>query len=122
SAPVLAVKELDAVRHDLGHLPPRALLSLVAADLQPALDGDQTTLGEVLRGKFRRLPPRDDVDEVGLPLTLAVLERPVNCEREVGHRLAAGHVPELGVPSQPANKKDPVHSFTPAIQRLFSAI
>src|SRR5437870_12199325 len=103
-----SIQEPDPVRDHLGDFPLLAILGFVGADLQAALDRDHPPFRHVLADLLGQFAPGDDVDEVGLAIPLLVPERPVDRQREAGHRRPAGHVPELGIPGEPADQDDPV--------------
>src|SRR5579864_767444 len=111
-----AVEEADPVRDDLGDLALLSVLGFVRPDLQPPLDGHHPALRQVLADLLRGLSPGHDVDEVGLPVALLILERPVHREREARHRRAARHVPKLRIPRQPADQDDAVIHRRPPLR------
>src|SRR5690606_40130064 len=79
------VEEADVIRHDFSNPASASVLRLVTARLQPPLYGHQAALIQVVGADLRELAPRDDGEEVRLPVALLVLERPVHRDAECRH-------------------------------------
>src|SRR4029453_5783481 len=96
-------------------LHPRALLArlgLPVARLEPSLDHDRAALVEVLAAALGLLAPHDHGQEAGLLALLSALGRivPVDRQPQIGHRSAAGGIPELGSARQVADQEYPVQA------------
>src|SRR5437764_690153 len=112
-----AAEELHGVGDDLDRLALRAVLRVPLAPLEPAVDCDGTTLGEVLRARFALVPPHGDVEVVRLlrPLARVVLAARVDREAEAADGSPGWGVAKLGVAGQVADEHDAVdvgHGFS----------
>src|SRR5262249_17192764 len=104
-------EELDGVGDHLDRLALRAVLRFPLSPLQAPVDGDRTTLREVLRAVLTLVAPDGDVEVVRLlrPLAgLVVLAAGVDGEAQTADRHAARRVPQLGVAGQVPDQDDAV--------------
>ena len=102
AAVLLAVAEVDGVDRDLDGLAAVAVLVLVAAAGELALDEDEAALAQVLADELGLRAPCDALDEVGDLLAVLGLAAGVAGEGEAGDRRALLRVSELGVGGETA--------------------
>src|SRR6476659_2009557 len=107
-----AAHELHPLRDDLDHAALLAVLGLPVPRLQTALDHDRAALVEVLPAALCLLAPDHAGQEAGLFPLLPALGRVVaiDGQPEVGHRGAAGRVPELRGSREVADQEDSVET------------
>jgi hypothetical protein len=108
------VEESDGVGHHLRGPAGMPFAVLVVADLEPSLDGEEPPFAPVAGDELRRLPPRDDVDEVGLPLAVPVDGGAAHREGEPGDGHALSHRAALRVADRAAHQDDGVEHARPA--------
>src|SRR3954453_15521092 len=113
AAPVRVVRtraqELDAFGDDFDSLALGAILRLPFAPVEPSLDGNRTTLGEVVGAILALRAPHGDVEVVGLvdPLAaLTVLAAAVDSHAKLANRGSAGRRAQLRVLGQIPGDRD----------------
>src|SRR2546426_6633906 len=62
----------------------------------------------MLRHLLGQPAPGNDVDEICATFALLVDERPVDGQREAGHRLPAGDITQFGIAREPPDQDNPV--------------
>src|SRR5690606_34381349 len=99
-------QELEGLRVDLGRLPLVAVLVLPVPRAELALDVDGAALVQVAGALLGGLRPRHDPMPLGalFAVAVAVREDVGRSDREVGHRLSALGVAELGVAPEVADQ------------------
>src|SRR5439155_2899596 len=112
-------EESDGFRHDLVFRDLLPVLRLELAHLEPAFDQGTIPLAEVLATGLRLLAEDDDVYEANFVLHFVTLPVPaIDRQPEIGHRRAAGRIPDLWVPSEVSHENnfiEPRHA--PALWR-----
>ena len=91
-------------RKNLGSCAVVAVLVLVLTGLQAAFDGDHAALLEILTDELGSLPPRGDVDKIGLALFALPGKAAVNRDAEAAHVGAVLGGLELRVVDQTAHQ------------------
>src|SRR5262249_25300893 len=112
AAVAAAAEELDVVRDDLSNVALVAVLIVVGAGLDAALDEDLAPLRQVLRADLGALAPHHDPVPLGALLPLPVLVVPALAGREaqLAHALPARRVPHVGIGAQVPHEDDFVDS------------
>ena len=87
---VLGACKVDVVGHDLKSRAVVAVLVLILAGLDAAVNGDQTALLEILAHKLGLRTPSDDINEIGLTLLALTCKIAVAGDAETAHIDALG--------------------------------
>ena len=100
---IAPVDELDSVRYDVCSINGLAILILIASRLDSALDGDFSSLGQVLLTGLRLLSEYRDPRKICLSLT-AGSRRSVDRDRKGCDRhLAPGRIPDFRISGKPSD-------------------
>src|SRR5207248_5765994 len=101
-------EELHPLRDDLGDVPPVAVLVVVLAGADGALDVHLAPLGEVLAARLALLAPHDDVVPLGALLALPFLVVPhlAGRDREARHRASIRREAHLRILSEVPDQQD----------------
>src|SRR5262249_48229438 len=108
AAAALAAQEAHVLRDDLGDVALVAVLVVVVARADRALDEDLPALTQVLAAVLALLSPDDDVVPLGtlLALALGVVPHLAGGEGKLAHRPAGAGEADLGIFSEVADEDD----------------